>query len=79
MRRKVFVRATSNTHLPGVVLPRLAVRPRVAVRGAVRVGREAADVHPLVVHRRYCPGRKPPFLVVKRPARPYKSTIDLQN
>jgi hypothetical protein len=25
---------------------------------------------------RHCPGRKPPFLVVKRPARPYKSAIE---
>jgi hypothetical protein len=23
-----------------------------------------------------CPGRKPPFLTVKRPARPYKSAIE---
>jgi hypothetical protein len=23
----------------------------------------------------HCPGRKPPFLAVKRPVRPYKSTI----
>jgi hypothetical protein len=25
--------------------------------------------------RLHCPGRKPPFLAVKRPARPYKSAI----
>jgi hypothetical protein len=26
--------------------------------------------------RQDCPGRKPPFLAVKRPARPYKSAIE---
>jgi hypothetical protein len=26
-----------------------------------------------------CPGRKPPFLAVKHPARPYKSTIENQS
>jgi hypothetical protein len=39
---------------------------------------------PCVVERRFatalvhCPGRKPPFLAVKRPARPYKSAIETQ-
>jgi hypothetical protein len=29
-----------------------------------------------VRRRRDCPGRKPAFLVFKRPARPYKSAIE---
>jgi hypothetical protein len=36
------------------------------------VPREEAAVDP---DRRHCPGRKPPFSAVKRPARPYKSPI----
>ena len=28
------------------------------------------------VVRHHCPGHKPPFLAVKRPARPYKSAIE---
>jgi hypothetical protein len=53
--------------------------------GAAPAGRRAAGSpapHPVDDHDvtpvprvRHCPGRKPPFWAVRRPARPYKSPI----
>jgi hypothetical protein len=54
--------------------PRLS-RPRVRQRVRRRRGRGAGVAVVAVRVRVDCPGRKPPFLAVKRPARPYKSAI----
>jgi hypothetical protein len=65
-----------GVHLLGLKPPpeqprrQVVIHARPIVRGGVPV---------VVVRRaRVCPGRKPPFLCVKRPARPYKNAIQKQ-
>jgi hypothetical protein len=49
----------------------LAVQLETPARLVVREGDVAVDGQRLV--REDCPGREPPFLALKRPARPYNS------
>ena len=44
---------------------------RAAASGARGSERSGPHIEPFG----YCPGREPPFLAVKRPARPYKSAV----
>ena len=51
----------------------LAAAAKVGAKRLVREGLRSLDEPGLLVR---CPGRKPPFFVVKRLARPYKSAIE---
>ena len=51
----------------------LAAAANVGAKRLVREGLRSLDEPGLLVR---CPGRKPPFFAVKRPARPYKSAIE---
>ena len=59
----------------------MTLRPMMAKHteeeGEAADDQEALGVEEDEAERQYldCPGQKPPFLAVKRPARPYKTTI----
>ena len=59
-------------------MPRHSTRPaRDALLLAAADVLDLPELAPLVAggHLRDCPGRKPPFLAVKRPPRPYKTAM----
>jgi hypothetical protein len=42
----------------------------------IAVGARGAAAHAELAAADHCPGRKPPFLAAKHPARPYKRTVE---
>ena len=71
------------TRLPNYNSMQLLLQVVVYRSCAVMVGQDHScfahcerGVDHRVAGRGHCPGRKPPFLAVKHPARPYKRTIE---